>query len=396
MKKDFLKHVPIDIWLEIGSHCDLETLFKLATTCQFFMQLYIPYLRKIKQIQDKYYNQQERKRKETITANVNFDALGDGGHLGQQGTGTGAGGGIGNMLDSLLGGGGTTGGLMGMLSGGLMQGVRNSVLSFGISVKENEKTRIDFYKIFHKYLHKNFNPKYIPFFKELDVVIKSWEELGMYSKKQLDIIYKNKLYNLNSIVSNIYKVEFQLIQDIKDQLYNLPPKLLYLIWCRCFKNVKNKENVNESFKKFLSTATFMVFDHFKDNLVINQKFLLLCFQHKLDNVLIFLLKNPKFFYIDLGKSKSLADNIIFLACETDHLTLLLNPVLLEYLAKHHIKYAMIHGSNEFLISLWKSRRLLQLDLYDIVVNQLAFDPQLRGAKQQEFIKTCKRFLEKSV
>lgn len=327
-----------DCWYVVGTYCEIQSLFNLSATCRTQLYIQIPNIKKFKIIQDN----KDKSETKTDTTTVNITT-----HPPN------------NMFSSLF--------------------------SFGINVNKKKENvcQENFYNIFHNFYCRYFNEYYIHFFENIGIKIESWEFLQLYSNKQLEIIHNQKFYNLNKIVKTIDTTNFQLHSTLMSQIRKLPPELMHLLWSRCFKSVNY---TSDNYKKFLGQITLSFLDYYRSELVINQKFLVLCFTHKLDNVLQFLIHHQKFFYIELNNIPSFYDNIIYLSCDLNYMNFFMNPIVFNHIKKDHIKYAMIHSNNDFLMSIWKIRHNLPIN-FNKVIHHLSLEKN-NDSKQKEFIKWC--------
>ena len=151
---------------------------------------------------------------------------------------------------------------------------------------------------------------------------------------------------------------------IGQSLRCLPPLLLYRIWQVGFLatadpslagEVKPSPAVKrkaEALKRLMGLLTDNVMTVFRSDLVINDRFVLKCFEHGLDNILLYLYDNQRFFQLSIS-TPELQDLYIMLACDTGSITMFLHFV--KKIRRIHIEYAMKNASNDFLMIVWKSR-----------------------------------------
>lgn len=179
-------------------------------------------------------------------------------------------------------------------------------------------------------------------------------------------------------------------------LRSLPPLLLYRIWQEVFlqrQGVEVADNETESVKKLpvpkklISLLTDDVMTLFRETLIINDRFLLKCFEHGLENILLFLYENQQCFKVSITTPK-LHDLYIMLACDTECTSMFMR--LVKKVTRLHIEYALRHATFDFLLVIWKARQYIPR--FNMYIQEITQDPEqpmyLREYKQRRFLEWC--------
>ncbi len=191
-------------------------------------------------------------------------------------------------------------------------------------------------------------------------------------------------------------LEFYHPATITQEIRNLPPMLLYQIWEVAFLGKNKKQSSDkqptdkpkpETTKKLIYLMTDRVMAVFRTSLIINDRFVLKCFEHGLDSVLLYLYDNERFFKLSITTPK-LEDLYIMLACDTGSVGMFLH--FTRKIQRIHIEYALRHASNEFLMVVWKSRQYIPAFREHMQAIQADEDHPMktRDFKQRTFLDWC--------
>ncbi len=238
--------------------------------------------------------------------------------------------------------------------------------------------------------------------------VRSWDVVAAYPAPvmqrylEADLIdHRNVCDEWLTTMSNKFakvrhNIQFNL-RFIEDPLRCLPPLLLYRIWQVAFltsvdygEEAKLQQSAKtgiEARKWLIGVLTDNVMTVFRSTLIINDRFVLKCFEHDLDNILLYLYENPQFFNLSISTPK-LEDLYIMLACETGSITMFLR--LVKKVRKIHIEYAMRHASSDFLMLIWKSRSYIAHfhDYIQAIQADLDRPLALREFKERRFLEWC--------
>lgn len=237
-------------------------------------------------------------------------------------------------------------------------------------------------------------------FNKLEYKVDSWKRLRCYPEPIIRELIRDRLVDACKVGHNLFLELFKpedwgiTTADIR----RLPPNLLYKIWEPVFlaspekeaigaakQNKKNKESLYLR-KKLLTLLTDEVMTTFRKRIVINDRFVLKCFEHGLDSILLYLLENRQFFQFNIT-APQLEDLYLMIACDTSGSAMFLR--LVQSVGLPHIRYALRHATFDFLMILWKSRK--HIENFDVYIDTIRSDPDQRylsDFKQRQFIDWC--------
>jgi len=339
-----MKNLYPDILYIIASKCDTVSLINLTLASRENLLLYTPILKERLQLDDSV------KKVNKTTPLLNFSL----------------------NLPNL------SQGIPGVLSVGLSSMMQNS-RKVVPTRKQSSKNNIE---IFHDITSKYFHSDHIVLYKELNIVVDNWDTLILYNKRQLNFIYSHKLYNIESIVKSSSKIDTSSPIQVKKKLEQLPKYFGYNIWYNLF----NSDIVLPK-QILLTHLTNFVFDNFRDDLIINNKFIMQCFKRKLDKIIIFIYEYKKFLCIELRQNESLERVLLKFAADYDNMDIFSSHYLNTHIDSVVIEYCIHYAPYDFLLSLWKFKNKVPIDVdFSRIIQD--FKPQ--NKKQMEYIKWCKK------
>jgi hypothetical protein len=335
-----MKHLPLELWYLICKDLDISDLCNLICSNSFFITATYETFIKRKHI----FNSKKKKKPIDITS-----------------------------ILSILNPGGASGDLLMTISSVIGSSVNNS------SGWKNSKS---FSGVIHSYIFGYYHPKMNVFIDKLRLHIDDFSLFDLYNKNQILNFYKSDLYDLDKIVESLDKKTNKKTYIKKV----LPKEFLYDIW---FKSITLDDTLeitkNDQFKKILGYITLEMMDNFRDALVINNKFLVLCFKKKLDKVLFYLIDNERFFKLSLNCDLKIV--ILKLACEFGYMEIVLHPQLKNLFDYRMMYFSIIHSPREFLDLLWKYRHLIIN--FNKNIQHISNEITSKNATQLDFFEWCK-------
>jgi hypothetical protein len=338
-----MKHLPLELWFLICKDLDIRDLCNLLCSNSFFITATYESFVKSKMV----FNSKPKKKPFDITSILNI--------LNPGGEGS----------DLLM----TVG----------------SVLSGGGEGGTGGKKCKNFSGIIHSHISGNYHPKMDVFIDKLKLCIDDFTVLDLYNKNQILHFYKNNLYDIDKIVESLEFFEKK--NNVQAYIRNLLPKdFLYEIW---FKSITLDDSLiftkNDKFKKTLGYITLEMMDNFRDKLVINNKFLVLCFQKKLEKVIFYLINNERFFKLSLNCDLKLV--IVKLACEFGDMNIVFHPQLKQLFDYKMLYFSILHSPREFLDLLLKFRHYI-VD-FNKNIKHISKELKSKNATQLDFFEWCK-------
>lgn len=234
-----------------------------------------------------------------------------------------------------------------------------------------------------------------------------WKELlkltSLFKKDDLVLyrVYKKGKIDKNTIVQDMCKQEWSKTFD-QDKL-KIPDKLLYVLWQHMFLEeyksyktqfVKESDTMSKSqmtkvekdmkrIKKYLHSLTEYVILIYREVFIIDDRFVLKCFENDLDQILLDILQMQRFYKV--STTCDLQDLYILMACDNADLNMIAK--LSKHIQVQHLEYAIKFGPFEFLQSLWKGRR--SIPDFNIMIRHLSNKMTNKSWKEMKFFDMAK-------
>ena len=255
---------------------------------------------------------------------------------------------------------------------------------FGKGKDTNEPTVSEFYIQFHKSIMTT--GFHLLKFTTLKMSINSWEQI-IYYQKDLNTIYKYKLFNSSKIIKRllltVYKSTFKL------ELNEIFPNkcisqnmsfILYKLWQELFlldyiikknEQTKDKQNSNskkiQNYIKFTCVFSLKILEMFRQNLVINDKFILNCFEKKFEDVLLELFNYNKYYTFSIqtidssinssiNLNEKLLEYFIHQSVSFDYIEILLRLLVKHKCTRSHLHYIVKNATKTYLLTLCKFQK----------------------------------------
>jgi len=176
-------------------------------------------------------------------------------------------------------------------------------------------------------------------------------------------------------------------KEFKHLVGRLPSRLLYSIWKRIFQDnpttmEADTDNEIATYKDMavLRVLTSQVLFKLRKKLVINERFILKCFIHKLYGILYQLVQQQEFYVVDT-RCKNLTDTVILMAMELDCFQVVYQ--LVSHIRMEHVAFALKWSTQPFLIALFKERA--KIPDFDKTIYKLLGSKMHRTLKEQQFL-----------
>ena len=200
-----------------------------------------------------------------------------------------------------------------------------------------------------------------------NIKINKWEELCTLAERDQRILYKHNLVDIETICLQIEKTfvsGFALfsLSTFKFQVLQLDKKLMYKIWLKLFLLPRFKKlsedvlltvKITKVYQQTLETLTDHVLKEFREKIVINDRFIVRCFEIKMYKHLMTILRHEDYFAFDISQ-KSLKDLYIKISCETGDTRMLLD--FIDELTLDHLSFAIQHSPPDILSCLLKFKK----------------------------------------
>ncbi|KAJ3038939.1 hypothetical protein HDV00_012769 [Rhizophlyctis rosea] len=145
-----------------------------------------------------------------------------------------------------------------------------------------------------------------------------------------------------------------------------------------------KEAASYADSSLLRAMTVQVLHKFRDQIVINEKFVRKCFSHKLTDVIFQLIRQQEYFKVET-QCKDLTDLCVIMACQLDNLEVF--SQLTRSVEPRHILYAIRFGSFDFLMGMYKLKWSIRD--FDKTVEYISRSPAMFNFKERRFLNYCR-------
>lgn len=147
------------------------------------------------------------------------------------------------------------------------------------------------------------------------------------------------------------------------------------------------DTYNINYNNIIYHLTKHILSHMRLSIIINEKFILKCFESKkLTKILTFIHINKKFYNISINEGKyNIEDLYIYLSIDKDNFEILL--YMISKIKKKHLEYALKYGNMNLLLVLAKERK--QIENFEQCLKEIKGESSKLNDKQVTFFKFIK-------
>jgi hypothetical protein len=244
---------------------------------------------------------------------------------------------------------------------------------------------------FHRIVGKNgtLNQRLL-LWKKLKLKFTDYKHIHHYTRRDASLLPYSTSKIYESLVGKSIK-QCNHKKTFEESLEKIPKLYRYKLWSHFFKIIPNTED-KQTFPDMylLNTITLSILHSFRKELVIDEKFIMICFQFKMTIVLFYLLENHSHFIFEIGSRDTrneLVDLYIYNSLDYNYLDLFTNEKIFTLVRKKHLKYAIKNSSFEFLLQLLKLQN--KFSDFNKVILELEKEIHPKNNKQFEFFNIYK-------
>lgn len=216
--------------------------------------------------------------------------------------------------------------------------------------------------------------------------VKVKSHMWMYAipSSHLEVMQRNDMLDAACISEGFRKDIYG--KEMKNLVKRMPLKLLYKVWLPLFTGYRVDMDTEEELMKdpsVLRALTLRVMHKYREELIVNEKFVRKCFEHRLVSVILQLVRQQEFFTVDT-RCRDLTELCILVACDVGNIEVF--SQLTDVIEPRHIAYAVRFSTYEFLLSVHHLRDKIR-DFND-TVRCIADSKSFQNFKERRFLDWC--------